>query len=265
MMKTFLMLFVLVTAFTARALTLDEAMAQSHVWPPYVNLTEAYYELPEAERPSLQKGMRLTLIRVEDGELLVDTGRDGLHRIDPAITDFLTEARAYHSGEKQKFRPNVTALVGDKLMEFLPNGDPERIEEPRFRYREYILFLYLDSNSITNPQRLAELTELKSMLMDDGAGYIAIFPLRYDFYREVGRQIPEWPIIMQHLLLGYGRALAHVTEPGEELLVLSDSNGKLLHRTQDIAEMKQVLSTVLAEDASHGPAHWRPTSGVHGG
>lgn len=99
----------------AAAVTLVDAYQRERFWPPFLTLTEKPATLPALA--AVPEGFRGTLLRIEeDGRARIDFGRDGLHLVPLAATDFVERADMIRRGFEKKDAPNFTMLIGARLI-----------------------------------------------------------------------------------------------------------------------------------------------------
>lgn len=176
--------------FIGSGSTAQSEQIPSSYWPPYVETTETIVNVEN----EIKADTRGVLLRVEEDQLLVDFGRNGVASIDPIATNFHEEAQKLMSGESKKEFPNFSLQLGNKLMTF---GRGERSGPLRFQEvvgtKIYIL-LYLDTYSPELAQPLIDFGEAYKELKAEWPNIEVVLMPRdrkfYDFGATVGYAVP---------------------------------------------------------------------------
>ena len=215
--------------FIGSGSTAQSEQIPSSYWPPYVETTETIVNVEN----EIKADTRGVLLRVEEDQLLVDFGRNGVASIDPIATNFHEEAQKLMSGESKKEFPNFSLQLGNKLMTF---GRGERSGPLRFQEvvgtKIYIL-LYLDTYSPELAQPLIDFGEAYKELKAEWPNIEVVLMPRdrkfYDFGATVGYAVPY---ITPHMRIGYIESLSHGVDTTPALVAVDD-NGRILYHSAE--------------------------------
>lgn len=218
----------------------------SAFWPPFVETTE---KIVYREK-EIKVDTRGVLLRVEEDQLLIDFGRNGVATVDPNATNFYEEVCELMSGASKKEFPNFSLHVANKLMTFGrgKKSGPIRFEEV-VGTKLYIL-LYLDTYS---PELAQPLMKFGKAYKDLKAGWpeveVVLMPRDrkfYDFGATVGYAVPY---IAPHMRIGYIKSLTHGVDTPPAFAAV-DNNGRMLYRSEAplaLEDLSNSLENLLNE------------------
>lgn len=197
---------------------------QSEYWPDFVNLTEEI----SLNGKAIQEGTRVILIRVEKEKVLLDFGRNGLHRLDFDQTNLIKLAQA-QSQRTLSDLGNLTEILSRSVTMVKAE---EVVEGKRadFAWKNFVLLIYGNPKEGEVKELLASCRELDSTLARDLR--VVLIPLD-SVMREVAPLLRELeyesPVMLPFLAKAYSDSWDHGYE-GKPLLVLVDRNGRILKK-----------------------------------
>ena len=261
MNKLFICLYatVLASSLLRAEISEHELEARSDLWPLNVQTTEEI-QAPEGVR-TLKTGTRGILLRVENGKVILDTGRWGILAIPIAQTNILELAHKVASEEVPKQQGNVVSMLGGK---FFDPQDERYQPFPYFEFQsiDYFLFYYTNSQDEAcihlNETLRSDYEAIKEAFSEVEILMIPLDESNEAMLKAIKEQQIPWPTMFHYMAKGYQNALHH--EPKElPCLVLTDANGKVLaHSLKDydqnnpeavLALLKEKLTPNLSENA----------------
>ena len=230
-----LALLILQTSILAAATETDaskvvEAVEPKH-WPLSVStVVDLRQEDVTGKMQKLRAQTRGVLQRVENGMLLVDFGRRGIHWVDPHKSNFLEQAEQVRSGEIRKRFPNFSGQVLSRIASF-PQGKSAPISlEDHVRKAGYIVFYPGEYN-----RECILITHAISSLVNKYPN-IQFFTLHSDMRWQgyFTRYIDYLPLFLPHLAEGYTAAFHHEPEPTPSLVAVG-TNGQIFYRSETLS------------------------------
>ncbi len=221
-----LLLGIFHTELPGTEITAEDLEQKSDLWPKFVHLRQPV--------PASQSGrmiptsLRGILVRIEEGLVIADFGRNGLVKVPIAATDVQEQAARLRQSPSRAF-----GLLTDSLFNKfyrLDDGDPVQCGKDEFQGIRYLLFIYAE------PTRDDFATFYEKLSSELGEGQLSaelrvlLIPTstsHEDIYRGLLRAGYKWPVMFHYLSEGYRASLAHplTVYPG---LVLVDDNGRIL-------------------------------------
>lgn len=222
-------------------------LSQERLWPYRVSLREPWDAAGRLSR-SLPAGLTGVLIRLESASLArVDFGRDGLHDVPLALTDFAERRERIRSGEQVKDGPNFVVALGPRLV------DPSTVPPSMLSYSRAELFqtfvcVFFDASA--GPEQLAALqSQLSAAVGQRDDRLVVLFPLGDRSDSEIGGMLREigWNAVFlpDHLSEPYAESLGgsalplpslHLTSAEGRLLVAGPWSDELLSRLAAVAD-----------------------------
>ncbi len=223
---------------TARTLMEDERF-----WPYHVGLVRAWR--PEASEKPIPVGLNGVLIRVEaDGAVLVDFGRDGIHRIPVDATDLVERANRVRRGEIDKLAPNFVRAIGPRLVDATAK-EPGAFPIEQVGTRRFFLTVFADPRSdefgefarALAPLRATD--ELLTILVPDGHH-------RHDQLLEQLQSL-DWPVpfVADHLAGPYARSLLGGADSPRPTVMLQTAEGRVLWSRSGPDSVSRGVSTEI--------------------
>ena len=211
------------SASVTSALTLEEVAARSSLWPFNISVVEEIPSIPAAARkfPGV-------LLRIEDGQALIDYGRDGVHRVDLAATDILEASARLQSGEVDPDLANFTRYTTNIFFAKNSNDAYAPIPVDKFANTERYLVVYAPAR-IVQEEPIFEAID-KLLTASDAAGNASVvLGLGPGFYKAAASKRIDWTMVQPHSSIAYSEALRHEPE-ADVTIVLIDAYGKILNR-----------------------------------
>lgn len=234
-----------------QALDFTEVERRSELWPYKVHLAQdMVIERPEGAGPfTLVEGLSVVLVRCEGGKVLFDTGRFGMHAVEPEKTDILLQAAGIQLGTVEKSHSNLYVQVSART--FDPSTPDARvIPVERYEKVRYYFFLYSPVDHPALPALMDQLRPAYAALREKHPEAELLFlgsaPDASTYLNAVGTLRMTWPTMPWHFARGYIRALAHDPDLVAPTLVLTDADNKILARVNPLeADLSAGLSALL--------------------
>lgn len=231
-LQLFLLPFLVLSNLGASSVELTEATIYQHsqFWPPKVTLTQSV----DSKLATVKPGQSGVLIRLEnDGEVILDLGRDGILRVPMETTDMLTQAKAIQIGQQEKQYPNWVMMVGRGLMRTGEEAKPIRIPLRDFEAYERFIVIYL-AEGADYPQELRAVFAEKREWMEEEGWFPMVMAANVPggnagLAEILGSDFDPGGFLQTFLVEAYMRSLHH--EPEEfPYIVLTDMEGKTIAR-----------------------------------
>lgn len=224
----------------------QESIASKH-WPTFVVGKEPIVTEANKTVPANYRG---TLIRHENGKLIVDFGRHGVHHVNPEQTDFSVNVEMIKNGQLDKEYPNLTYQIGNKLIAFSREIGEQQIRLQEVAQTKVYIFIYLNTFEKEHAESFVRLGEYYLETRKDAPETIAVILTKdrayYDFAYTVGHPIP---LITPHFRKGYINSFDHGIEE-ENVILACDANGQILFespRNLEIDNLQPSLEEALAQ------------------
>lgn len=203
--------------------------SNSAFWPNRVSLVNELSVVADGREVTLAPGWEAILLRVEDGKILADFGRHGIHTLEPEKTDFNERVEALRSGKSSKDLPNLVRMIGDKCARWTGEGvEIKRSRMEDFTDRKIIVFLHVNPNQPDSLAVARSLQEPYRRWMDEGRPVeIIMISTHADLAPIYAENAPTWLAILPGLMSSYRQVLSHPVE-NPPAIVVSDVEGKLL-------------------------------------
>lgn len=210
----------------------SELLAQnSDYWPRAVSILKTIdQDDVSGNRKKIKAGQEGILQRLEEGRLLIDFGRHGVHWMLPDATDFFTRVREVYSGQRSKEFPNFSGQILSRLV-FFPKQQNKHISMEDHLPKKGYIVVYPGTYSRDNIRVIDCLDDLVSEYSE-----IQFFTLQTDmrWQQHFMSKVNALPIFLPHLAEGYTKAFHH--EPKEQpSFVAVDQNGKVLYRSETLS------------------------------
>ena len=251
MKPSFALLFSLVAALSAlppaAVASTDPAAAlsDSRNWPFYVSPRESTV----IDGTRLFAGVRGVLLRVEDDNtVVVDFGRDGIHRLPVESTNVIAQAEAIAAGVVTKELPNFARMTTSAVVRHSPDGLPDPITpEMLAEYRRLVL-VYTDEVFIRLPGTPEQLRRLRDELAADDTTCLFI-PLNVAGFEALGERPFPMPFLTWQIALTAPETFQHEPETSGATLALIDANGAWLGKTHLSVETLNTNGFAAFEEA----------------
>ena len=217
-------------ACTCFSLSDAELLEDSANWPPRIRLTDAI-ELDDGK--SLKSASSALLIRAENGMLLLDFGRYGVHFVDPAATDFGTQALELSQKSAGVVRGNYIAMFGPRIV-VNQAGELERAPDDWSASIDYLLLTYIGPDAFADESLLATLSDIDLKVLEDGKRLRVIVAPQPDEDNSSDYALSAATglyFIPPPFAIGYTHSMAHLEDSDQlPLFILIDKNGKVYER-----------------------------------
>jgi len=231
--------FAIFATTNARGLTGEELVLNSDWWPPFVSLA-ADFSVSGDRDIEIPAGTRGVMVRVEADEVILDFGRNGVHRVPIEQTDLVVQA-----AERKAQGTLDSALFADAMFNkffLLKDGEAAQCSRADFGDSRYFLILYTRLAS-DRGDAVREAVEGLMSSSEVGSKDLSVVLVTFDeSERELldaakAKQI-HWPIMFHFLNRAYLNTLHHGAS-GDPTLALIDRNGRLLARLGSEASESQ--------------------------
>jgi len=239
------------------ALTVEELEAQPEYWPIFVKTQDKLTDSGTGH--FVRSGTRVVVVRVEDGKVLVDAGRAGVHYLDPEATNVLDNAKAIREGTRPKTAP---LLVGHLSLRLCKPGTLGSFDPTVFGNLEHVLLYYHDPSDEASYALLEELEKLDSLDTHDKPHFsvigISVDPSRNKsiaFIEKAGGSV-TFPFVLPHLSYGYAKAFHHGATNTDDLpmAVLCDANGKIIANSHQMGGGENAIGEVVEQARAYAKA-----------
>ena len=208
-------------------------LGESALWPEFIeyNGVEAYPNLQETN--FIVPSSRGKLIRIEDGNCLVDFGRDGNARIPVNLTDAMAQMRDIKSGAVVKGWGNAAKMIlpGMIYVEddiFKPfQTDTTRLSKDKF------LILYCRPNQVALNICISFARAVEKRFKKDDYVIVVLFTELFNEFgvaRQLKQNHSKLPFIRNYLSKPLTRSLQHNPKRRVEAVCI-DKDGKVLVRS----------------------------------
>lgn len=203
-----------------------QASKESDLWPTHLSVTEAV----QSNGRELVPGPPGVLMRIEDGQALIDFGRRGVHWVDLSKTDFISRSESMAGSSDIKLG-NYVLMFGGNIAQ-IHDGGLQRPERDWHVQVKNLLLVYLQPEAMS----AATIDELKRINQQGKSAaepfQIILLPMQVLIPRDGSRIDPtlsDFLIIPYPISEAYAKAMCHVDEPIDALsFVMIDKNGMLL-------------------------------------
>lgn len=209
-------------------------LEKSNYWPSSIRLIDAgTHSNIDGNSVNLRAGERGILQRVENGQLLLDYGRDGLFWLKPEATDYYTGYGLLESGQVSKQFPNLTGQIGNKLVNFKNPKGSHVTMDLNVSVKNYIIF-YVDTSSKLDMTLLNAMKRfLATYDYDRSEVRFLYFLSSLQGYLHVRNLGLDMDTLTPHMRQGYIDALHQQPAP-KPSFVISDAEGQILARSDTI-------------------------------
>lgn len=229
----------------------DEILIRSEWWPPQIELTEPF--LAEGVlKNGLKPGRKGFVIRVEDGKVLTDFGRFGVHALDFDQTDFMDRRAVLSQHNTWDDKGVLMTMIGNKIFGINPVNFYV-LPFDQVNAWDYLAFVYYKPYEDESDAAVAKLGEFNPsvegvsftpVLMPDTKDYSGL--LGYTRTRQV-----TLPTMVPPTVAAYRNIFAFTDE--QPAMVVTDRNGRVLRRYgsnafSDMQQLNQSVEDLIAED-----------------
>lgn len=211
-------------------------LADSSSWPAFVQ-PKGKLELPNGK--IVESWQRGVLIRLEDEapHVLVDFGREGIHRLEISETNLSDAVASIRSGKLTKAGANYLQMLGPPKLFHPKDGKSVPVTMEEAASWKHLLFLYMPDSGL-------DWNLLESLLDENGPRLDAysvkpiLMPLDPYSDGEIIEPIVERDLniaLMHHFLCrSFIDTLQHFPN-SRALMVLTDLNGKVFAQSRDVS------------------------------
>lgn len=214
-------------------LTADNLAELSKYWPTRVHLKDTVEVEHKGKLITLNPRFRNTLVRIEGDQVILDTGRFGIHSFPIAQTDALEVAQSIATGSIQKPDGIIAQKLGYSVFRISRSAEFVGVPIEEFRSLEYIILLYADATEHSDSDKLILklIAEYEEHIANNDKAEILMVNLDNDFPPVIEREYTPFIMTYRHSSAGFRNALYH--KPEAPTLVLVDPDGKVLYHSRD--------------------------------
>lgn len=211
----------------------------SEYWPLHVNTTKDLVVTSNGEEDKIiPENTRAVVIRLEsEGGLLLDFGREGIHRLDPEDTDFLDASHRIANGEVEKLYSIMAGMIAQRLSVPTEDGSGAPYSFKIVSESRLFILLYVDDDADLF-RAIAEFELSNREALREKAVALILMPTFNYKNSELSKRLYSYgvrvPFMYDFLVKPYINMLSH--QPVLPAIVVTDSNGKIINRHEGSSE-----------------------------
>jgi hypothetical protein len=214
------------------------------LWPFWVKLTQEIPANDTTHSPKIKSGTRGMLVRFENDHLVWDSGRNGVHLVDPKWTDILESSQRIATDPKEKNISNLTAFLSTNLRT-VRNDLFVKVLPENLLQDQTFLFIYFSLNDPTLSECLN--TVQRELAPEKNACRVILMPAEWDAEEYLplftGRS-EQWTTPALQMRQGITAVLNHPIKSTALSWVLCGSNGEILKVASGASSVTEIAPFV---------------------
>lgn len=216
---------------------IDAEYLNSDYWPQFVeNKSEILDKNGDTLVKKFQRGV---LLRLEEGLLLIDFGRNGVHQVEIEKTDFETNYLKIKNKEIEKLAPNLTAMIGPRLVTYSVNYKTKSFESFKI-VEKYNLILVADSERAQKELKRFN-KRISKITRNSDKELVILMPNSQAIYKFCKKHKLDYYMIMPGVVDGYRNAFQLGDYEADFQLIQLDANGQILDRYPSTKSLKSIF------------------------
>ena len=211
---------------------MQELEVRSEWWPERVVLVEDFTYEVDDESHQISAGSRGMLIRIEQGEAIMDFGRDGIRAVPVDMTDIPASLENEDELKTWEESGHILSQISNKF--FWPDN-MDKVLAQHFVPVDYLFIVYQDVGSESGIEATDALMEvypdIRAVFSQLEFVTIPLDETTEEVLPDLKGSEPAWPVMLPFLAPSYTYVLHH--DVTEQTGVLMDKNGKVLARLDE--------------------------------